>query len=818
MIFYSQNIFIMTKTHLLVLICALFFNSALWACGYYPENYELRFCMLRADILQQPNLDFLVYTEHWLNYCAEKTQWNEENGGWAENCAEWKRYLGGNIRDKDIVAVLYDTEPDVFEKAYRTQNWGKLKQNTFIKALLKNPDAMDYVSFAIGGTYEAPDPWNNSGNKNNNLLRIELAEEFINNNNDVFLCQRYALQLIRNYYNNEKHNKTINVYTECLANQPTIAEVLAASRTATAYYKTNNIPESVYILAKLFDQKSGNPRLAFERMPDDILSALPLAKKPKERALLHALKVLKNIGPALPQIKKVAQQYPQSPYISTMLMREINKLEGWLLTPEILGKLPFHLDQPQKEGDWDNESRKNKNYFLINQKKDRQYLLAVKQFVASLPVQSLDSNLKHLFSAYLCIMSKDYFDAEQHLLQMDEKISTAQLEQKKMMQIIVTAHLEPLRSESTREKLAQWLQQIAKLRLAEAPIVNKHKDYSYSNYPSDGYCDERFDDNAELYRYLSRQFQLQGDLLTAGLLYRKARSNELGLPMSDYYEEIAFWDYYGQAADIDTLLRFKRKKNKTNFEQFISPKVWASDYAYLDLKGTLAFRQNEFQTAYFAFQKIPHSYWDSTYEFSNYLYLPSLSYNPRFDTPQEDCPVDKTAWMQEASNIQRQLKTAKGTQRAKLCLQMGNIIYNTSYYGNSWMMFNYGHSPQDIELVKVGKLGSSDYSVISNMVGLYCDIPTHQSSYQKRYYSAQMAFDYYNEAYKLAGKDLEIAAQACLMLYFCQNKEMYSTYQTPYIEPNYKLRAAYLNIFNKKYTNTQAFTYLRSVCPDLLHR
>jgi hypothetical protein len=250
---------------------------------------------------------------------------------------------------------------------------------------------------------------------------------------------------------------------------------------------------------------------------------------------------------------------------------------------------------------------------------------------------------------------------------------------------------------------------------------------------------------------------------------------------------------------VDTLLMFKHKKNKTAFEQWLTPTKWASDYVYLDLKGTMAFRQNDFKTAYETFKKIPQNFWNTTYDFAECLNTPSLTYNPQFDTltVHKKYTVNKTVWVKEAYDIQEQLKTAQGTQLAKLCLQMGNVIYNTSINKRCWMMTSYGWHYFEPSL---------------NILNECCYQPKTKINYQ----TIDKSQKYYSEALKNADKDQEIAAQACLMLHLCKNKDLYDD-QIDYYgdDEKPKLNKTYLNILRKKYANTQTFAYLRSTCSDV---
>lgn len=753
--------------------------------------------MINADIAQRPDLSFLNYSTYWYNSCAwrqEVARVDHEN--LLLNCIEWQKYLGEKIRTQDIITILESTAPDDFLQAYRTKNWSIFKNNSFIAALLNKTDALKYMALAKKVEFEnerKEDPWITDGywqeyisDSTAKLHIIEEAEVLLKNTKDTFLQQRYACQLIRLYDIGQSNENIIDIYQNCLKNQRTVVELLILPKVINSYcsYRKGKVTAEE-LSFRMFEEKNGRKMLAFEHLDNNTQT-----KNQHQKAILQAVKTFRNPAPALAQLETLVQIEPNSQYLPLLLVREIQKLESWIFSPEILGMIPIHIGEKEISY-YDMPYEKAINYAQKNLEKDRKYLHHFRQFVETLPDKTTPSNLLYLLTAYTCIMDNDFAAAQKHLQQTSDNIPAIQLEQKRMMQIIVITHLEPLRSLSTRQKLAQLLQTLP------LPSSPNHA-IEYGIEASD--CGEKYDNRSELYRYLSRHFQKQGDLLVAGLVEQKITNNRLThFEQSSYYQKIGFWDNYGTMADVDTLLMFKHKKNKTPFEQWLTPKKWASDNALYDLKGTMAFRQDDFKTAYETFKKIPQNFWNTTYDFAQCLNTPSLTYNPQFDTltVHKQYTVDKIAWVKEAYDIQEQLKTAQGTQRAKLCLQMGNVIYNTSINKRCWMMTSYGWHYFEPSL---------------NILNECCYQPKTKINYQ----TIDKSQKYYSEALKNAGKDQEIAAQACLMLHLCKNKNLYDD-QIDYYgdDEKPKLNKTYLNILRKKYANTQTFAYLQSTCSDM---
>ncbi|MBK9457964.1 MAG: hypothetical protein IPN94_00655 [Sphingobacteriales bacterium] len=137
------------------------------------------------------------------------------------------------------------------------------------------------------------------------------------------------------------------------------------------------------------------------------------------------------------QLKHLIKIEPNSQYLPLLLVREIQKLESWIFSPEILGMIPTHIGK--KMDFYDMPYKKFINYTQKNLEKDKKYLHRFRQFVEALSDKSMPTNLFHILSAYTCIMDNDFAAAQKHLQQTSNEMPAIQLKQRKMMQIVVTA-------------------------------------------------------------------------------------------------------------------------------------------------------------------------------------------------------------------------------------------------------------------------------------------------------------------------------------------------------------------------------------------
>ena len=158
------------------------------------------------------------------------------------------------------------------------------------------------------------------------------------------------------------------------------------------------------------------------------------------------------------------------------------------------------------------------------------------------------------------------------------------------------------------------------------------------------------------------------------------------LSPKNYYEYIGYYDRLATTKSIDDLINIAQKSKKSNFEKYIcSGNINPNINAYLDLKGTIAFRNNNLELAQEAFAKIPKDFWKTNYEFNIYLnenpFFPkALNYaneNRKFDYD-----------FNKADFVATLIKL-RNTKTADSYLKLANAYFNVSSFGNSWMMTSY---------------------------------------------------------------------------------------------------------------------------------
>jgi tetratricopeptide (TPR) repeat protein len=333
----------------------------------------------------------------------------------------------------------------------------------------------------------------------------------------------------------------------------------------------------------------------------------------------------------------------------------------------------------------------------------------------------------------------------------------------------------------------------------------------------------------KLMLYFSRLYHQKGDVVAAGLLHRRAMivpTNGGRDWSSDYYAAISYFDRFASLKDMDDLIALAQKKVRSSFEKFLTDTLSTPEKIKIepwddsprgpintlptieqlyDLKGTIAFRQNRLKVALTTFEQLPETYWRDTYDFSSIL-----TYNPFADSQTfpwqgkrwDEC--NKLAIVKRMIELQDQ-SSKKGPQQAESAYLLANAYFNTSYWGRSWMMNNYGKSATDC---------CSPPSFVPDKQHTFHPNSAH---FFKVYFQLSRAIAYYQKVIE-SNPNFELAARATYMLGYC---EEYSKIANGELEEQYDSRddkpyiSSIFSTFRKKFGQTLAFQECLKTCPEL---
>lgn len=730
---------------LLIIANTLIANLNITACGYYEYEWEYRPMTFQAMLPNMQSMQPFIYTTAG-PYSIMNSDLGETDR--QRNIEEWQKATSPKVSLKDIYTIQYETDPNDFVIAYTNNSLENYKNNTFIQFLLsdkKYKPLLEYFVFAKNAEStefdifeEWEDQYNSYITKSTNVdlkkALISEAENKIKKTNSLFLKERYAFQLVRLYWqtnNYEKSNQAYDLYFKT-PNPNSLMNIWACLFNAMSLDKLNQKEKANYYYIYAFDNCSEKKLRSVQLFNRSL--PIPSTFTNNEQSVAYVINSVNYPGRALDKLEKIYNLNSNSKYFPFLIMREINKLEDWMISSIYLktGEDPFDCAY---QYDWKEKENviteiKEKNY-----ETDLQYLKKLKEFILKLKANTkVEKDYYSIALAHLSILEENKEDTKLYLSQIPTDADSTILRQQIIDHLWLSVKTEDINTNAFKSNYAKNIKKLKAL----LPSKNKEQD------------PENFRIIYTLDLALSNEYKKRGDIVTYGLLKNisdKDRGNNY-VDSTDcaycsyYYSRIRQFDYNASASDIDKLITLLKKKDKTEFEQYICNQNFNSIDAYYDLKGTIAFRNRDLQTAYSAFSNVNTKYEDNTY-FSNWLnedpFVPkNLKSNEDRDFSYK---FNKATFIKELIHLEAVSQGKDKTKAANAYLKLGHAFFNTSYWGNAWMMTSYAWSGNDVYSRKVDCL----------------------PQWRKNYMTASIALEYYEKAHKLATNN-EQKAYASLML------------------------------------------------------
>ncbi|MFH6967141.1 hypothetical protein [Flavobacterium sp. FlaQc-28] len=658
------------------------------------------------------------------------------------NCFEWKKKLGNQITTDDVYSILYETDSEQFETAYENKTLDKVfAKNTFIKTLLlpKNKAFLSYILFAKKLEYNSNtdvkwESWGKIGyeNQNHQLADLDNFEKRIKTAKDVFLKQRYAFLILRYSFYSQDKNEVIKLYdTYFAANKNTILEPWAL------YYKALCIDDLVlqnYLLSKVFNSCEEKSFAVLQHYNRKLTAeTLALAQNDEERSVILAIESLRNPAPDLKSIKEMYELSPNSLFLSFLIGREVNKLEDWIFTPQYTNNGTPSVTFSNTNWYEDYAKAKAENF-----NKDILYLRELEYFLISIREQTSGEQKDYITAAIaqLCFIDDQIDEGKKYTNMISDKANASIQMQKNIQLALVSLKQDDLNNVKIQNQLYNYFNSVENLVETDRGL---------------------FKNLYSLYRIASDEFHKKGDTAAAGLLSMKADIKNEGEYASYnnpyFYSYIGYFDRKATIEDVDRLMVLQQKTDKTPFEKYICSGTIAPNINYYkDLKGTIAFRNNNLELAYETFSSMPKDFWEKNYEYKNYLnenpFLPKILQSDK--ERKFDYSFNKTDFISKLIKLKKQ-NTASSN------LQLAHAYFNVSYLGNSWMMSAYDWTSGE---------SYTDY--------VYGDNSANEKKYQNgNYYNLKMAKIYYEKALKMSKKSNE-KAMASLMIFECNYYNHYA--------------------------------------------
>lgn len=759
-------------------------SPQLESCCFFPFGEEYRFWFMQPGLGNDNNLySFFFSSDHYYGdmtkgsyiYDAPLIYYPPEPTAYAENIQEWKeRMKPWRLKDTDVHRLLYETksidflsfEADVESKT--AEKTHPFYQNSFFNAL-HQPSCRQLLNYFIyakksESLSSQEDPWDTGGFDQDGIAcLIREGKQKLEESRDPFLKDRYAYQLMRLAHYAGDRGLGNDIYENRFSKQKWNTWIKASALFYLLQLERDR-KDYTYQLSKVFEVNTDKrDRILKLFQPKELPAAMCFVKNKREEALLYAMKELMYPGQSLHSLEKIYQLDPLSKELGTLLVREINKIEDWVYTPELTKLEPanYFLDRVYtKAGE------------MKRHRLDLEYMRQVQSFIQVIADKgySADPKLWKLAAAHMALLTGNIGDCQDRLIRIErESGKDSRFEaQIKVLSLVADASTQAGRNPGFPERV-----------LKDIYWLDKHPEKVFENHTL----------TSQLLLFLSNKFIQNGDVATGVLLLTK---DTRPLGMVDMSGTLITWEDLlhekGKPKDYDKLITLVRKKNKNEFERYFSRDSNLVESRLLDGKGTYFVIHDELDSAYTVFKKVPPDFWET----SGYATL--LNVNPFYVDHIEAHrrnKQDSIKYHNKAKFVGRMLELKKeirmGHDVSKNNYLLGNAYYSMTWFGNSWRMVRSYWS-------------SSEVGVWSREV--------FPDTFNKIYYGCSRAQDYYLKG-MYTGRDKRLASLCALMAGICRrNNEIYTQLCGPDYEKtfDYKHRTNYwLPYIKRNFGDAQDF-------------
>lgn len=657
---------------LFILILA---SKVIYACGFYPSGEDARISLFNPHAF-----GFHLYSDFYYSsnsFYHEQRPFNLHE--MEPNLKLWFDYCRGKVDLYDVKNAIY-TLTEIDENS----------PNEMIQYLYqkKDHDALNYLRFAK--SCEFLNSWQNDPWERKTLIAEPMRSELIHKALDLAaqaknqdLKKRYTFLAIRLAWYNRDYQQVKSLFE-------------------TTFKKTKT-KDIIYYWSLYFnsfaeeDRALANFELAqvFANAPDkrfachvqyhkniSIEQMISFAQTKEEKANVYLLAAIEKYDKALPYIRKIYELNPESDGLSFLLLREINKIEDFVLTPH------YTLFQPSISFNrWSDDSKQDSSVVQTLQRaeQDRVYAKEVLEFIGSVNQRKTDNLFFWQISkAYLQLITRDYAACLTLVAQLEKSAPNKDL--------------------ANQVQIIRAIAMTAQQPYGKAIILTAVQSVLLSN-PKNG----------QFIFAIGKELESLGNTTDAALLYSQLTDMNY-LTDTPYDRNTVFWripqnngnnyfDYYTDYFDyadavytpeqiqhlIDDIQKHQDKTDR--FLVFKYKNVKEQLPRLYDLLGTKYIRQNKLDNALFAYEKAGQRYWNRAYTSwddqgivltQNPFY--TLKYTPPFIEPRDTIRLNKYSITKQLIYYLQRAEDTSEKDRDYYYFLVANAYYNMSREGNATIM------------------------------------------------------------------------------------------------------------------------------------
>lgn len=656
-------------------------QTATQACGFGPLGEDYRIALFNPYLIGQEYELFFFSADKFHSGTNAKAGRDRQR-----NVDDWARELGGSVTDQQVMELFYGTSFEQWQAAADGQPDSLFRANPTWNAIKNNKDLLDYALWAK--EYENPNVelvwWydevpSREGRRSDTELHDAAHRGYAHAPVGSFLQRRWAYQLLLQSYYVGDSEEMERMFMAHFRDEDDVLADWARFHFAGQW---NAEGKYVVEMANAFRRTPEKAKAAFQRTPNTIHTSdyLGMELTDEERSNLYALAAAKQPGRAMKNIRWAYKFDPSNPVVALLLVREVNKLEDWLLNYQINDTRPVSAAFGKGYEDiWalpDVYTEAGQELLTKNEAADRVYLTELRAFVDELTGQ--DAQLVRLMRAHLALLDEDY-QAALTLVEGQRYADELSRTQAGIIEYLATIQSPNNSRAEVRAAITKHLPEL------EAAIKTQRIGLDYNARKP--YENRRH----ALARLAARRMEVLGDTVSAFFLYNRSLSSygddEL-LTDWAYYSGIDYLDRNHSDKVFSEIIDQLENEPSTDYNKLLKNGARTQVQNVRDVAGTVALRRGDLNQALAYFEPISEQWYDTTYFFSEYLKRSPFA-EPIRNTS-EPFP-GKAAVVRQMLELQHRAETGD----AQACYDLAVAWYQLSDMGNSWMMLNYGHSDYD---------------------------------------------------------------------------------------------------------------------------
>ncbi|MEZ4807792.1 MAG: hypothetical protein R2815_10055 [Flavobacteriales bacterium] len=661
------------KRLLLPIACALV-AEPMNSCGPdYTTSEDFRFWLLQPQLADARALHPFYFTTEILY----STDYDAITAlPYAGNIAEWHAVVGDAVPDEAIAHALYGTTS------------ATAKNNAFLARLAQLKSGWpEYFAFALRceKLNTSPDPWGFAEHDTDGIATAwKVGRALLKQAKHTQLKARLAYQLIRlAHYGGFPIADAQRLYDAHL--RPLQGTTWLEPSAAFYLASMQPLPQRDLAYAEIFDRATDKQfRMVQLFVSREIDNYLTLATSDQQRANLLVMRDLQHPGRALADLERIAKLDPGNRHLPLLLIREANKLEDWLLTPELTD-----YDAAIRFWSYDDDAAVPRAEVT---RVDLSYLQEVRAFIARiLPTMDVDQQaLLHVTNGHLALVAGDPEGCRTAMAPLiaDNAAPPLVRAQARVDGIIADVLTARTLTDRTRTEILELI------RVANTELAYGERDRLLS----------------QLHLYLGKKLIERGET-AEGLLLLARTTRSYGHTTPSYFgmnaRQFAF--EIAKPADLDRMIALLDRTDKTEFERYLTgteerPEGWTDTQEtfklneltrekLLDYKATWYLNNGRLEEAVAVFRQIPDAFWNG-YPYA--LFADDDPFVTNVEDPHNYGKKDRARYTKRTiaeRMLALQQEAARNPgKRALDHYLLGNAYYNASWHGKYWIMSRIGWS------------------------------------------------------------------------------------------------------------------------------